>query len=513
MASRQTTRLTAQEFADICRAGLRDPVWWIETVLNVKLTPQQCLIVWSVAENSETAAASCHSAGKSFIGACIVLWFVYCHVDALVITTAPTGRQVKGILWREIAARHGGANIPLPIAKPITQNELELSAQWFAFGFKADDYNPTNAQGWHSPTGNVLVVFDEAAGISQSLADALRTTATTDDGRLLWLGNPTEAHGPFRRLFPDIDSDEDLPAGRFAVSAFDTPNFTEFGITLEDIRENTWQAKVTGPYPFPSLITPRWVRAVWEAWGEHSAKFQSRVLARFPVLDNSNLWDMDRVAANRITNQAYLDLIDAGSIVRMVVAVDPAVTDDKKSSDETGIVVVAMDNADHFYVLEDGSGIFAVDKWAMRVINLHEKWGADLVVGEVNNGGDLVDRNVSVAAKDAEVKVRIEQVRASRGKLIRADPVATLYNLGRVHHVGHLPGLEDQMLGWNEDRIHGGADRVDAAVWGVSWLAMKSRRYSAKDMEKAAPDRVGTRVSDWSGLDHPGVDFSGLGNL
>ena len=151
-------------------------------------------------------------------------------------------------------------------------------------------------------------------------------------------------------------------------------------------------------------------------------------------------------------------------LTRIVVGVDPAVTG-SETSDETGIVVVGKDVAGHLYVLGDYSLRGSPLDWARQVAWAVDKHGADRVIGETNNGGDLVEVNLRTVNKALPFK----KVSASRGKYIRADPVAALYEKGEVHHVGALPDLEDQMCEW----VPGdeSPDRMDALVWAITELS------------------------------------------
>jgi phage terminase large subunit-like protein len=151
-------------------------------------------------------------------------------------------------------------------------------------------------------------------------------------------------------------------------------------------------------------------------------------------------------------------------LARIVVGVDPAVTG-SETSDETGIVVVGKDAAGHLYVLGDHSVRGTPLDWARQVAWAVDKHGADRVVGEVNNGGDLVEVNLRTVSKNLPFK----KVSASRGKYIRAEPVAALYEKGEVHHVGAFPELEDQMCEWLPGDES--PDRMDALVWAITELA------------------------------------------
>ena len=152
----------------------------------------------------------------------------------------------------------------------------------------------------------------------------------------------------------------------------------------------------------------------------------------------------------------------------IIVAVDPAVTS-HEGSDETGIVVVGKDNLNQFYVLEDLSGRHSADEWGRIAIRAYYEWEADRIVAEVNNGGDLVERLI----RTIDTNVPYRSVRASRGKMMRAEPVAALYEQKRVHHIGHFAELENQMCTY-VGAVKPSPDRLDALVWGLAELS-KSR--------------------------------------
>lgn len=173
------------------------------------------------------------------------------------------------------------------------------------------------------------------------------------------------------------------------------------------------------------------------------------------------LWTIDQIAALRVEH--------AGDLDRVVVAVDPAVTSGEES-DETGIVAVGR-RGDELFVLADRSGRYSPDGWARVTADLAAELGADRVVAEVNNGGDLVERVLRQVDRDLPYRA----VRASRGKRVRAEPVAALYEQGRVHHVGVFEALEDQMATWTPDSGTS-PDRMDALVWACTDLLEQRRR-------------------------------------
>jgi hypothetical protein len=158
----------------------------------------------------------------------------------------------------------------------------------------------------------------------------------------------------------------------------------------------------------------------------------------------------------------------APTLGRVVVAVDPAVSSEP-GSDHHGIVVVGRGDEDqHGYVLEDASLKGSPKQWAERAVAMFDRFEADCVVVERNQGGDMVQSTL----KTVRPNVPVIEVVATRGKHVRAEPIAALYSLGRVHHVGTFSQLEDQMCrmtaaGYEGD---GSPDRVDALVWGLTEL-------------------------------------------
>lgn len=148
--------------------------------------------------------------------------------------------------------------------------------------------------------------------------------------------------------------------------------------------------------------------------------------------------------------------------LRVVVAIDPAVSYGAES-DETGIVTVGRGRDGLGYVLSDVSGRYHPLEWARQAIATHDDLAADAIVGEVNNGGDLVEANLRAAGFTG----RFIKVSASRGKRVRAEPIAALYEQGRVLHVGPFPELEDQLCNFTPDSTTS-PDRLDALVWGLT---------------------------------------------
>lgn len=218
------------------------------------------------------------------------------------------------------------------------------------------------------------------------------------------------------------------------------------------------------------------------------ARFEGTRLGRqeiyAEVLDDTPgaLWTHAQIDAHRVTV--------APPLRRIVVAVDPSVTNSEGSA-ETGIVAAGADDRGHAYVLTDASVRASPDAWARAAVGVYHELRADRLVAEVNNGGDLVENLIRTI--DGQVAYRA--VHASRGKLTRAEPVAALYEQGRVHHVGGFATLEDQLCEYAGFGIS--PDRLDALCWAVTDLLVEAQMPNMA-FDGSALDGVAPRPSPWS---------------
>ena len=167
------------------------------------------------------------------------------------------------------------------------------------------------------------------------------------------------------------------------------------------------------------------------------------------------LWQPNFIDDNRV-------YVQPKNISRLIISVDPAVTANK-NSDETGIMIMAKSADEHIYLLEDLSAKYQANDWVNKVINCYYDYNADCIVAETNMGGDLVRDMILSHDKTISFK----SVRATRGKYVRAEPVANLYKNGLVHHVGNnFKKLEQQLLNYTQVSKKS-PDRLDALVWGA----------------------------------------------
>lgn len=186
------------------------------------------------------------------------------------------------------------------------------------------------------------------------------------------------------------------------------------------------------------------------------------------VLDEASgaLWSRELLASCEVEVSDPVEF--AQTLARVVVSVDPAVSSNAES-DMTGIVVAGQDINGVCYILQDCTDRYTPEGWAAKAIELYHQYGADRIVAERNQGGEMV----RYTFKTIDETIPIKLVHASRGKFARAEPVSSLYERGRVKHAKGLDALEDQMVQWEPLGSIGSPDRLDAMVWAVTELALK----------------------------------------
>ena len=262
----------AESIRKLKRAAEISPVFFNEWILGGgSFWDKQEEIILSVRDNRYTTVRACHDVGKTYIASRTALWFLYTHPQSIVVTTAPTMRQVENLLWRERRAAHEKSKRPLG-GEPL-KTRLDLSPDWYAIGASSGD--PDKLQGFHAASGDILIIVDEGAGVKEPAYEAIEGMMTSEKARLLMIGNPTSDAGSFRESHHSWTY-----ANKIHISVFDTPNFKNNGIyTLEDLQDvNLDAVEIVAPW----LVSPRWAFEKIDAWGVDSPMFQSRVLGNFP---------------------------------------------------------------------------------------------------------------------------------------------------------------------------------------------------------------------------------------
>ena len=269
---------------------LETPVGYAKAVLGHDHWKMQQDILNSVAQNRRTAVKSCNSSGKTFLAADAVLWWVTQYPDGIALTTAPGWVQVEKLLWGEIRRSLQNSKIKYP--KP-NLTELKLAEGNYAVGISTNE--STRFQGFKG--GHVLIVLDEAPGVSAEVWEALQGLRAGGEVHILAIGNPTLIGGEFHDAFTTKRDTWKT----FTISAFDTPNlkdlYLEWQIENPDkpgelitTRMGTGNTDLMSlseedldRNPFPYLCARRWVKEMFTEWGPEHPFFQSRVAGDFPT--------------------------------------------------------------------------------------------------------------------------------------------------------------------------------------------------------------------------------------
>lgn len=277
-----------------------DPVQWVTDKTGVHLWSKQQEICRSVQKNQLTAVKSGHGIGKSFVTSNLATWWVDTHPadDTMVISTAPSSRQVGVIMWEEIRKIHRKANLA---------GEVQRSNRWLidntevGFGRKPQDYDKHAFQGLHRD--NLLVIIDEACGVDEWLWIAALSMATGENNRIIAIGNPDDPSSYFAKVCKPTSGWNVIQ-----ISVFDSPNFTGEEVTEEARRK---------------LTQPGWVEKMEKEVGRDTALWTSKVLGEFPEIDEMSTIPLGWIHR---AQERYQEWEDAGSPKegRYILGVDVA---------------------------------------------------------------------------------------------------------------------------------------------------------------------------------------------
>lgn len=291
----------------------------------------------------------------------------------------------------------------------------------------------------------LTIFLNEASQISYDAYSTIKTRLAqliTGARNILFVdcNPPSKKHWLYKVFIEHVDPEQNLP-----------------------LDKNRYGALKMNPIDNLENISPEYMEIL--------ASMPARKRKRFMDGDFSDdsegaLWTDDLINSLRV--QA------APVMKRIVISIDPAVTS-KDTSDETGIVAVGLGFDDHIYILDDDTGTYTPNEWAQRAVAMYNKHNADRIIGETNNGGDLIEavlRNISKT-------IPYKSVHATRDKLTRAEPIAAIYEQGKAHHVGILVELELEMTSWTAKTGEKSPNRIDALVWGCTELNPGAARESA----------------------------------
>ncbi len=241
----------------------------------------------------------------------------------------------------------------------------------------------------------------------------------------------------------------------------DPENYVEMKVNPEDNRENL-------PDDYFSILD-----------GMSSVKRMRFKEGEWASEVNGALWSLDSRVAQDGRPMPGIDALRVAKhpdLRRIVVAVDPSGTKGDGGGDDIGIIVAGLGVDGHAYVIEDATCQMGPEGWGRRAVDAYHRNRADRIVGEKNFGGDMVRFTIATADKKASYK----DVNASRGKVVRAEPISALYEQGKVHHVGQFADLEDQLCNFTANGYvgEGSPDRADALVWALTELMLGGSTYN-----------------------------------
>ena len=342
--------------SDTLPPGLLDPERFASQVLGVELWSKQREVLRAVACHRRVAVKSGNGLGKDFTAAVAVLWYLHQHDPAIVLSTAPTFRQVRHVLWRQIRGLYRRASGV--VGGELLDTRLELAGDRYALGLSstgADQF-----QGFHCQ--NMFIVVDEAGGVSEPIYEAIDAIMTSANPRLLLIGNPTTPSGAFHRAFYQESSIYET----ITISALESPNV------------------VAGAVVIPGLTTAEWVAERRAVWGQDSPVYRARILGEFPDRAEDSLFSVSDIEAAVMSAEAPGHRDVAGP-EPVVIGVDVA----RYGSDRSVVLVRQGD------IVQDIQVYPRLDTMELvgRVITTVRERTPDLVnVDEVGIGAGVLDR-------------------------------------------------------------------------------------------------------------------------
>lgn len=389
---------TEEQIAKDFREKVREnPEWFFSQILNRPLWDKEREIIQALKENSQVSVRSCNASGKTYTAGGIVNWYLAGFEDAVVITTAPTERQVREVLWREIKSAAFSGKLPLYSGKNILETKINLGDKWFALGLATD--TPDQFQGFHSK--NLLVIVDEASGIEEPIFEAIDGLKPT---KILLLGNPLRTTGRFANTFKE----EGIV--KISISAFDTPNLKQQSIVI------------------PGLITQQDVDKMKQRYGEDSDVYRVRILGEFPRAEADVLISMDDVY-KAINNEVVVN-----PQFEKKMGVDIA----RYGDDRSVIVIRQMEKVIRKEIIQ-GSDLMSLAGQIIRIAKEEYVRAENINLDIIGMGAGVVDRlreqgwkvngvNVAMAAKDTQsyANLRAELYNMIKAWLTNKDKPAQL---------------------------------------------------------------------------------------
>jgi phage terminase large subunit len=284
----------------------RFPDVWTMRFLGVSVWERQKEFMRAVAKYPKVSVRSAHGVGKSYGAATIVLWFFMCYPGSRIITTAPTNRQVKEILWSQIESQHMRLKDNVSRAgeclRTMKLRDLD-DPEHYAIGFTTDE--PQAFQGIHA--GNMLIIFDEACGIPKYIFDSASGMLTAEGNKVLLIGNPIEPN----TYFHQTQTGEVPGYFKMKISAYESPNI--------GINKKGEYYDIT-PTPIPGLTGLKWINETIRTYGINSPYVVSRVFGDFPKTSEYQLIDDASIARALAKGRLLRQILKKSELGKMVLS-------------------------------------------------------------------------------------------------------------------------------------------------------------------------------------------------
>ena len=361
-----------------------DPCGFVREVLEATIWHKQQEILDAVRDHDRVAVRSCNGSGKTFLAAHAALWWVATRPEGVVVTTAPTLRQVEALLWREIRGAYYRSESL--IGGKIGKTSLELGPRNFALGISTD--RAERFQGFHA--GEILFIVDEASGVAEEIYDAIRGSMTSRSAKLLLIGNPTKLQGTFYDAFHS----QYKHWHTIQISAFDCI-----------------AASGKSELAASRLVTDSWAADMAAMLGEDSAEYQIRVLGQFPAAADDALFTVTAIerAINRWDDEQ--DQLATHGRNR-----DPRNLPQDTSGIVVGLDVARFGNDRSVACARIGSRVLELEAWrganimdtVGRTLEFAKRHNAEtIVVDESGVGGGVLDRLIEVDSGVASIGINV----------------------------------------------------------------------------------------------------------
>lgn len=371
-----------------------------------------------------------------------------------ILYAAPTQEQVEAFWWEVKAALEAPIDAGVftknetlhTIELPRTKQRIRAKTAWNADSLRGD---------WGD-----LLILDEFQLMNEDAWELVGAPMLLDqNGQALFIFTP-----------PSLRS-------RSVTKARDPRHASKLFKRVQESKDKRWTA-----FSFTSHDNPHIPREALEeiALDMSALAYRQEIMAEDIDEVPGALWTRELIDRMRVS--------EAPDLVRIAIGVDPP-----GGATECGIVAAGRSADGHIYIIRDSSLLASPDKWSQAVIDTFTECEADIICGEKNYGGEMVESTIRQAAKDADVEIRYKNVHATRGKAVRAEPVAARSERGMIHLVGSFPHLEDELAMWVPGETKESPNRLDAMVWSItelmpaksgSWRPMRAEEKELTEEEK-----------------------------